>query len=137
MRKILFTLVAIATCVMAGKSSNRHGPHRPDEIADHKACAKTCGVEMGNCIVETKDVDTCMKTAGTCGHKCLFGEKKHVKQDIKVTDIGSCEANCGIDYAKCMITTFALEDCLKQEAACALDCLKGLTVEEKKEVFVT
>jgi len=35
-----------------------------------------------------------------------------------------------------MITTFALEQCIKDEASCALDCLKGLTVEEKKELNV-
>ena len=37
-----------------------------------------------------------------------------------------CQKNCGIDYGKCLITTFDINQCTKAEAACALDCLKGV-----------
>jgi hypothetical protein len=44
----------------------------------------------------------------------------------QVKDMGVCQKDCGIDYAKCLITTFDMETCIKQEASCALDCLKDL-----------
>ena len=44
-------------------------------------------------------------------------------------DMGVCQKNCGIDFGKCLILEDNLEVCLKQEGACALECLKGLTVE--------
>ena len=43
-------------------------------------------------------------------------------------DVGVCQKNCAIDYSKCLITTFDMATCSKQEAGCALDCLKS-TVE--------
>jgi hypothetical protein len=131
MRKVLFAALAIATCVMAGKSTNKHGPQRTYdyvESSEKMTCSKACGVELGRCLVEEKDVDACMKKAGQCGHTCIFGEKKEPSV-MQYEDMGKCQANCGIDYGKCMITTFAVEDCLKQEAACALDCLKQVVVE--------
>ena len=45
----------------------------------------------------------------------------HVSQKMDV-----CQKNCGIDYGKCLITTFDINSCTKAEAACALDCLKGV-----------
>ena len=36
-----------------------------------------------------------------------------------------CQKNCGIDYGKCLIQTFDMPQCIKNEASCALDCLKG------------
>ena len=36
-----------------------------------------------------------------------------------------CQKNCGIDYGKCLIQTFDVTQCIKDEASCALDCLKG------------
>ena len=47
-------------------------------------------------------------------------------------DMGVCQKNCGIDFGKCLILQGNMELCLKQEAACALDCLKSLTVEGHK-----
>ena len=44
-------------------------------------------------------------------------------------DVGVCQKNCAIDYGKCLIQTFDMEACIKAEAACALDCFKGLKVE--------
>lgn len=40
--------------------------------------------------------------------------------------MASCQKNCGIDYAKCMITSFSIIGCAQQEACCSLDCLKGV-----------
>jgi hypothetical protein len=47
-------------------------------------------------------------------------------------NIGVCQKNCGIDFGKCLIQTFDMESCLKGEASCALDCLKGVNVELAK-----
>ena len=41
-------------------------------------------------------------------------------------NMGVCQKNCGIDYGKCLIQTFDMTQCLKNEATCALDCLKGV-----------
>ena len=40
-------------------------------------------------------------------------------------NMGVCQKNCGIDYGKCLIQTFDMAQCIKNEASCALDCLKG------------
>jgi len=39
--------------------------------------------------------------------------------------MGVCQKNCAIDYTKCLVTTFDMATCSKQEAGCALDCLKS------------
>jgi hypothetical protein len=67
----------------------------------------------------------CLKTKNTKKH-----QKIHVSQEM-----GVCQKNCGIDYGKCLITTFDINSCTKAEAACALDCLKGVK-EPKFEVKV-
>ena len=41
-------------------------------------------------------------------------------------DMGTCQKNCGIDYGKCLILKGDMATCVQEEAACALDCLKGL-----------
>ena len=45
-----------------------------------------------------------------------------------------CQKNCGIDYGKCLITTFDINECTKAEASCALDCLKGVKAKKQFEV---
>ena len=45
-----------------------------------------------------------------------------------------CQKNCAIDYSKCLITTFDMATCSKQEAGCALDCLKSTEVAEVENV---
>jgi hypothetical protein len=52
----------------------------------------------------------------------------------QVKDMGVCQKNCGIDYAKCLITKFDMATCLQEEAACALDCLKGVKVQKHPSV---
>lgn len=44
--------------------------------------------------------------------------------------MGTCQKNCGIDFGKCLVQTFDMESCLKAQAACALDCLKGVQVKK-------
>ncbi len=48
---------------------------------------------------------------------------------VKSGDVGSCEKNCGIDFGKCVITTGDFKSCIKDQAGCALDCLKSVTSE--------
>ena len=45
-------------------------------------------------------------------------------------DMGKCQANCGIDAAKCLILRMDPFACGQEEAACALECLKQVTVKE-------
>jgi hypothetical protein len=45
-----------------------------------------------------------------------------------------CQKNCAIDLGKCVILTGKPIQCAKEEAACALECLKGLTVESTHKV---
>jgi hypothetical protein len=44
----------------------------------------------------------------------------------QVKNVGVCQKNCGIDYAKCLITKLDMQVCLQEEAACALECLKSV-----------
>jgi hypothetical protein len=44
---------------------------------------------------------------------------------VMAGEMGICQKNCGIDFGKCLITTGDFKSCLKQEAACSLDCLKS------------
>jgi len=44
---------------------------------------------------------------------------------VVAKNMGVCQKNCGIDYGKCLIQTFDVTQCIKDEASCALDCLKG------------
>ena len=41
-------------------------------------------------------------------------------------EVGVCQKDCGLDFGKCLITTGDFKACLKDEAACALDCLKSV-----------
>ena len=47
---------------------------------------------------------------------------------VMAGDMGICQKNCGIDFGKCMITTGDFKSCLKDQASCALDCLKSVSV---------
>ena len=41
-----------------------------------------------------------------------------------------CQKDCGLSCGQCMIRNpMGIEACLQEEAACALECLKGLTVQ--------
>ena len=51
--------------------------------------------------------------------------------------MGTCQKNCGIDYGKCLITTFDINECTKAESGCALDCLKGVKTPKKFEIEVS
>ena len=67
----------------------------------------------------------CGREEAACALECL--KSLSVESSQKVKGKGEvCQKNCGIDSAKCMITTFDAKTCLKQEAACALDCLKSV-----------
>jgi len=49
---------------------------------------------------------------------------------VKAGDLGVCEKNCGIDFGKCLITTGDFKTCLKDQASCALDCLKSVSASK-------
>ena len=47
---------------------------------------------------------------------------------VMAGEMGICQKNCGIDFGKCLITTGDFKSCLKNEAACSVDCLKSKSV---------
>ena len=52
-------------------------------------------------------------------------------------ELSICQKDCGIDFGKCLITTGDFKSCLKDEAACALDCLKSVQgPKESRQVNV-
>ena len=126
MRKILFALVGLTVSYVMG---------------DVGVCQKNCGIDYGKCLIQTFDMATCLKQEAACALDCLkslvvAAEEHHHHGDLPVVK-GSgevCQKNCGIDYGKCLIQTFDMATCLKQEAACALDCLKGVAFVAKWDV---
>jgi len=95
-------------------------------------CQKNCGIDYGKCLVTTFDINTCTKQEAACALDCLKGVKaKPFKIQVK-NDVGSCEKNCGIDFGKCLITTGDFKSCLKDQASCALDCLKSVKAKPFK-----
>ena len=86
---------------------------------------------MGQCFLKTYDIENCSLINSDCAFDCLLEDEMKVMTTLttpQVKNVGVCQKNCGIDYAKCLITTFDMETCIKQEATCALDCLKSVKV---------
>jgi hypothetical protein len=97
---------------------------------EDKACQKNCAIDMGKCVILTGNVPQCLKEEGACALECLKTVTvKSFNNHVEQSAAEKCQKNCGIDYGKCLIQTFDMETCLKQEAACALDCLKSVQVE--------
>lgn len=96
-------------------------------------CEKDCGISFGQCLINTGDFKQCLKGQANCALECLKGVTSEV-QVAQSQDMGVCQKNCAIDYSKCLITTFDMPTCTTQEASCALDCLKGVEVEEALDV---
>jgi hypothetical protein len=110
MRSILFAL-GVATA-MAGEMG---------------ICQKNCGLDFGKCLITTGQFNECLKSESVCALDCLKTKTSKKNNKIHVSqEMGVCQKNCGIDYGKCLITTFDINECTKAEAACALDCLKGV-----------
>ena len=96
-------------------------------------CEKNCGIDYAKCIITNLNLLECSRQEAACALDCLKLEQVEVdssKIAIEVERSGdTCQKNCGIDYAKCMITQFDIKECSKQEAVCALDCLKSVQVK--------
>ena len=126
--------------------SHNHGPnykhHTPVVKSNIPVCQKNCGIDYGKCLILQGDMQLCLKQEAACALDCLKGltvedhkhgpNHKHHAPVVK-SDIGKCQKNCGIDYGKCLIQTFDMPTCIKNEAACALDCLKGVQFVAKWE----
>jgi hypothetical protein len=85
-------------------------------------------------MVTTFNLAECVKQEAACALDCLKSVQVEVastKNEVEVENsaMETCQKNCGIDYAKCIVTSFDMEACIKQEAACALDCLKSVQVK--------
>jgi hypothetical protein len=80
---------------------------------------------MGECIINTGEICDCIRKEASCALECL--RQLTGKSNLKVNGKGEvCQKDCAIDSAKCMIQTFDMEKCIKEEGACALDCLKSV-----------
>lgn len=97
-------------------------------------CAEDCAVDFGKCLIQTFDIETCLKGTKTCTLDCFKGIDFIAKWDepvvpyVKAKSTATCQKNCAIDLGKCVITTGDFVQCMKAEAACSLDCLKGATL---------
>ncbi len=109
MRKILISFaIAVATV-----------------FASVEVCEKTCGDGFGGCYSTTGNYKSCLKSKASCSLDCFKGLQ--VKSHFKVkADVGVCQKTCVLDWGKCVLSTFNMQDCTKQETTCALDCLKGV-----------
>ena len=122
MRQIL--LAVLATVGLASAS-------------DLGKCQKNCGIDFGKCLVTRFDMKGCLKEEASCALDCfksVHAQIAKVRSTPMVKNIGVCQKNCGIDFGKCLITRFDMKACLKEEAACALDCLKGVPALESAHV---
>ena len=91
------------------------------------AAEKLCDEEEAACLTKCHGALGLMVES----HNHGLNYKHHtpvVKSNIPV-----CQKNCGIDYGKCLILQGDIQVCIKQEAACALDCLKGVQIVAKLE----
>ena len=124
--------------VAVSSEHNHHQKHNGVKSSATETCAKDCAVDFGKCLVQTYDMEACLNGQNTCTNDCLKGVKFIAKWDdavvpyVKVKDVGTCQKNCGIDMGKCLILIGDAAQCIKEEAACSLDCLKvqSLTTKE-------
>jgi hypothetical protein len=121
MRKIIFTLMGLTAALVMG---------------DMGVCQKNCGIDYGKCLILQGNMELCLKQEAACALDCLKGltveghyhgpNHRHHTPAVKSNEAEVCQKDCAIDTGKCLIQTFDMEACFKQEAACALDCLKGV-----------
>ena len=122
MRRILLTLGLTVASVLAGNLG---------------ICQKNCGLDFGKCLITTGDYKACMMQETGCTVDCLKTVKGGHKISVTTGDIGTCQKNCGIEYGKCLVTTFDMTACTKAESGCALGCLMGVKAHKKFEVEVS
>lgn len=93
-----------------------------------EVCQKNCAIDYGKCMIQTFDMATCSQQEACCALDCLKGVKVQGLDTVQSSTMEVCQQNCGIDYGKCLIQTFDMNQCTRDEASCALDCLKGVAV---------
>ena len=151
MRKILFTLASMAAVAIAQQASEcslacgySFGKCLSDTY-DVKSCIDKTGDCTVECFMQIRPAVNDNNEVTVQGHHEHHHQhhfdaiKTQDSYDIKSDsdyeasekaatygDMASCQKDCGIDYAKCMITSLAIIGCAQQEACCALDCLKGV-----------
>ena len=121
MRKILLTIVGIASTALG------------------KVYLEDCYNKYGTCLFNKQDLAYCISEESSCfieAQKDFYlsvqtykhSHHDHDHRDVKVSagSLETCQKNCGIETAKCLITTFDPKGCAQKEATCALDCFKGV-----------
>ena len=71
-----------------------------------------------------------------------MGEKAHFKHEAPVkvqgkSEFAACQKDCGIEFGKCLVTTFDFKTCAQQEGACAIGCLGKLDVYKKHHTEIS
>ena len=99
-------------------------------LAPHRAAPRRAGLPFPNSShlsaapADVSEEELKGLFASKPGFKSL--KVKTTVSKAQVKNMAECQKNCGIDFGKCLITTFDMKECLKTQAACALDCLKSV-----------
>ena len=101
MRSILFAVIGLAaSTVYANK------------------CAADCAMKFGMCMLGG-DAGKCAKESAACAAKCFLPWSHHHDSHKKVksvtpqvkNDKAKCALNCGVEFTKCLMTTFDPVSC--------------------------
>jgi hypothetical protein len=121
MKKILFSLLISLTTIFAGKT---------------EICQSNCGTNFGKCLITTGDFLTCFKGQSDCSSDCFKGLSVTYANEKVKANVDVCQMSCGIDFGKCLVTTFDAKTCSWQGVSCYRDCLEGVKSHKKQEVEV-
>ena len=87
MRSILLAVIGLAATV----------------YADIIVCNKNCANDFAKCVISTQDEENCSKNTAFCALDCLKEYKIYINDDGVEHKTGTCQKDCAIDFAKCLI----------------------------------
>ena len=126
------SLECLKSVVVASESRHHHSTPMVESKAD--VCQMNCALDSGKCLIQTFDLPTCVEQEKKCALGCLNGGafvskwSEPVMEHVSQKQDAACQKNCAIDLGKCIITTGNVPQCIKEEGACSLECLKTLNV---------
>ena len=74
MRKILLALFGVTISMVVAHSHHHHESTKIEDFAEKLKCSKDCAIQMGKCMIETKEVESCLEQGGVCASGCLNNE---------------------------------------------------------------
>lgn len=126
-------------CFMGEKTQEHKAPVVELDLevkSTFAVCQKSCAIEYGQCLVTTFDLKGCTQKEAACAIGCLgklnVEKKQHFELSVK-SEFLTCQKNCGISYAQCLITKFSIKTCTQEQAACAIGCLGKLETQTVKK----